>query len=97
MPSETAFDKLTDENYFEWKIYMEALLTCKGLLNYVDGTLRHPGGTETSKKVRDFYRKQAETCAEIILRVTPSQLSHCRDSDPMYIWNNLTNIYSSRG
>ena len=75
MPTEN-FDKLTDGNFHEWKIYIEALLTRKGLLGYVDGTKRHPGGTEGSKKVREFYRKQLETRAEIILRVTPSQLAH---------------------
>jgi hypothetical protein len=96
MPTEI-FDKLTDGNFHEWKIYMEALLTRKDLLDYVDGTQRHPGGTEGSKKVKEFYRKQLEARAEIILRVTPSQLAHCRDTDPMIIWNNLVTIHSSRG
>lgn len=91
------FDKLTDGNYFEWKIYMEALLIRKDLLDYVDGTKRHPGGNEGSVKVRAFHRKQAEARAEIILRVHPSQLAHCRDSDPTTIWNNLTTIHASRG
>jgi hypothetical protein len=84
MLAETNFDKLTDGNYYEWRIYTEALLTRKGLLDYVDGTERHPGGTEGSKKVKDFYRKQSEARAEIILRVMPSQLSHCRNPDPMH-------------
>ena len=96
MPTET-FDKLTDGNFHEWKIYMEALLTRKNLLDYVNGTERHPGGTEGSKKVKEFYRKQSEARAEIILRVTPSQLAHCRDMDPMIIWNNLITIHSSCG
>ena len=97
MPTETNFDKLTDGNFHEWKIYMEALLTRKGLLEYVDGTERHPRGTESSKKVKEFYRKQSEARAEIILRVTPSQLAHCRNMDPMIIWNDLITIHSSRG
>ena len=97
MPTETNFDKLTDGNFHEWKIYMEALLTRKNLLDYVDGTERHPGGTEGSKKVKEFYRKQSEARAEIILRVTPSQLAHCRNMDPMIIWNDLITIHSSRG
>jgi hypothetical protein len=97
MPAETNFDKLTDGNFHEWKIYMEALLTRKDLLDYVDGTKRHPGGLEGSKKVRDFYRKQAEARSEIILRVMPSELAHCRDPDPMLIWNTLINIHSSHG
>ncbi|KAF8965571.1 hypothetical protein BDZ97DRAFT_1647418, partial [Flammula alnicola] len=98
MPAtETSFDKLNDSNFYEWRIYMEALLTRKGLLEVVNGSQRHPGGTEGSKKVKDFYRKQAEARAELILRVSPSQLSHCRDTDPMLIWNNLTNIHASNG
>lgn len=98
MPNETSnFDKLTDGNFHEWKIYMEAMLTRKDLLDYVDGSKRHPGGTEGSKKVNDFYRKQSEARAKIILRVSPSQLAHCRDPDPMIIWNNLITIHSSRG
>jgi hypothetical protein len=32
---------------------MEALLTRKGLLEYVDGAERHPGETEGSKKVAE--------------------------------------------
>ncbi|PPQ90141.1 hypothetical protein CVT25_012310 [Psilocybe cyanescens] len=97
MPSETTFDKLPDGNYFEWKIYMEALLTRKGLLDYVDGTAEHPGGTEQTKKVKDFMRKQSETRAELILRVTPSQLTHCHNPDPYVIWKTLSDIYASRG
>jgi len=48
---------------------MEALLVCKNLSEVINGTKRHPGGTEGSKKVQEFYRKQAEACAEIILHV----------------------------
>lgn len=76
---------------------MEAFLIRKKLLEVVNGTARHPGGTEGSKKVQDFYRKQAEARAEIILRVTPSQLAHCRNADPMVIWNDLATIHSSHG
>ena len=97
MPTETNFDKLTDGNFHEWKIYMEALLTRKGLLDYVNGTERHPRGTEGSKKVKEFYHKQSEARAKIILHVTPSQLAHCHDMDPMIIWNNLITIHSSHG
>ena len=86
------FDKLTDGNFHEWKIYMEALLMRKGLLDYVDGTERHPRGTEGPKKVKEFYCKQSEACAEVILHVTPSQLAHCHDMDPVIIWNDLITI-----
>ena len=48
----------------------------KNLLDYVDQTVRHPGRTEGSK-VKEFYCKQSEAHAKIILHVTPSQLAHC--------------------
>ena len=97
MPAESKFDNLTDGTFVEWKIYMEALLTRKQLLPVVDGTERHPGGNEGTKKVREFYRKQAEARAEIILHVSPSQLVHCSDPDPYIIWTNLLNIHLPRG
>ena len=90
------FEKLTDGNYFEWKVYMFALLVRKELMDYVDGTAEQPGENET-KKFKEFIRKQAEARSEIILRVSPSQLSHCRASNPYEIWKNLANIHSAKG
>ena len=77
MPTEPKFDNLTEGNYMEWKIYMEALLVRKNLLSVINGTERHPRGKEGMKSIKDFYRKQAEACAEITLHVTPSQLIYC--------------------
>ena len=54
------------------------------------------GGLKVWRK-SDFYHKQSETHAEIILCVTPSQLAHCHDPDLMTIWNNLITIHSSCG
>ena len=42
---------------------MEALLTRKNLLGYVDGTERHPRGTEGLKKVKEFY------CKKLVLKL----------------------------
>ena len=97
MPAESKFDNLTNGNYVEWKIYMEALLVRKNLLEVVNGTKRHPGGNEGTKKVKDFYRKQAEAHAKITLHVSPSQLVYCRDTDPYQIWMTLTNAHQARG
>jgi len=52
MPTETNFDKLTDGNFHEWKIYMEALLTRKDLLDYVNGTKRHPRGLKAQRRLK---------------------------------------------
>lgn len=98
MPAaEPKFELLTDGNFPEWKMYMEALLLRKGLLAVVEGTERHPGGNEGTKKVKDYYRKQAEGRAEIILHVSPTQLGHCRDPDPYLIWTALSNVHQPRG
>ena len=97
MPAELKFDSLTDGNYMEWKIYMEALLVRKNLLSVIDGNERHPGGKEGTKSIKDFYRKQAEAHAEITLHVTPSQLIYCRDINPYEIWITLANVHLSRG
>lgn len=94
---EAQFDRLNDENYYDWKTYMEAILVRKGLWGVVSGLERHPGGTEGTKKVRDFRTKQFQARAEIILHVMPSQLSHCSDDDPMIVWNTLMDVHSPRG
>jgi hypothetical protein len=47
MPAKTTkFDCLNDENYHNWKTYIEAILVRKGLWPVVIGLERHPGGTE---------------------------------------------------
>lgn len=91
------FDRLNDENYHNWKTYMEAILIRKSLWAVVVGLERHPGGTEGNKKVRDFRTKQLQARAEIILHVMPNQLSHCSHEDPMIIWNTLADVHSPRG
>ena len=48
-------------------------------------------------KLKESQRFLSEAHAKIILRVTPSQLTHCHDPDPMTIWNNLMIIHSSHG
>jgi hypothetical protein len=61
MPAKTTkFDPLNDENYHDWKTYMEAILVRKGLWPVVIGLERHPGGIEGTKKVCDFRTRQAQ-------------------------------------
>ncbi|KAF8983514.1 hypothetical protein BDQ17DRAFT_1261283 [Cyathus striatus] len=49
--------------------------------------MRHP----------DFYRRQAETQAKIILHIMASQLVHCHNLNPYNIWTTLSNIHSFHG
>ena len=97
MPSDQSFEKLTDGNYVEWKMYIDAKFVKKDLKAVVDGLERHPGGNEGTKKVKEYYRKMAEARAEIILNVSPSQLAHCRNEDPYQIMLTLANVHLPRG
>jgi hypothetical protein len=92
MPSDS-FAKLDGNNYFEWKMFMEAMLTWRGLMEYVDGRKTMPLGSTNSKAVRDFSKKQAEARAEIVLHVESSQLSHVRNCDPTVIWTTLQTFH----
>ena len=56
--------------------YMEALLTRKNLLDYVDGIERHPGGTEGLKKVKEFYQKLVPKSFSMSTRPLPKYGPH---------------------
>jgi hypothetical protein len=92
-----AFAPLSETNYHEWAFFMEAVLIRKDLLGIVDGTVVHPIGSPNSKPVKAFLQKQKLARAEIILRVSPSQLPHVRDPDPKAIWDTLRALHQSRG
>ncbi|KAJ3515738.1 hypothetical protein NLJ89_g1566 [Agrocybe chaxingu] len=64
---EQRFARLDDGNYFEWEIYMEALVK-KGFFGIVEGTETQPPGSPNSKAVLAFLKKQCEARSEISLR-----------------------------
>ena len=92
-----SFEKLGEENYPVWKVYMEAMLVRKSLMDIVDGTKVMPMGSPGSKAVIAFRRAQAEARAEIILCLEPSQLPHARSADLKVIWDELDAVHRSRG
>ena len=92
-----SFEKLGEENYPVWKVYMEAMLVRKSLMDIVDGTKVMLMGSLGSKAVIAFRRTQAEAHAEIILCLEPSQLPHARSADPKVIWDELDAVHCSRG
>ena len=69
-----AFALLNETNYHEWAFFMEAVLIQKDLLGIVDGSITQPLGSPNSKPVKAFLQKQKLAHAEIILRISPSQL-----------------------
>ena len=92
-----SFEKLGEENYPVWKVYMEAMLVRKSLMDIVDGTKVMPMGSPGSKAVITFKRAQAEAHTEIILCLEPSQLPHARSADPKVIWDELDAVHRLRG
>ena len=92
-----SFEKLGEENYSVWKVYMEALLVQKQLMEVVDGSKVMLPGSLNSKAVLAFKRSQSEARAEIILCLEPSQLPHAWNSDPKVIWDELDAVHRSRG
>ena len=64
------------------EMLMEALLVRRGLLEYVDGLKPKPTGSPNLKLVKNFMKRSAEACMEIVLHVETLQLAHVRDPDP---------------
>ena len=92
-----SFEKLGEENYLVWKVYMEAMLVQKSLMDIIDGTKVMPMESLGSKAVIAFKRAQAEAHAEIILCLEPSQLPHAHSADLKVIWDKLDAVHRSRG
>ena len=87
---ETQIEKLNEKNCVDWHYMMEALLIEKDLWNIVDRTEGHPAGTDNSKAICTYVKKQQVAQAVIILHIIePSQLPHTHFSDPTQIWENL--------
>ena len=94
---ETAFEKLNEQNYADWRYMMEALLIEKDLWGVVDGSESRPAGSPNLKPVRAFIKKQQVARAKIILHIEPSQLPHARLEDPKDIWANLEQVHRAQG
>ena len=61
---------------------MEAVLVRKQLWDIVNGEKMRPVGSENLAPVKNFIKKQAEACVELVLAVESLQLLHLRNSDP---------------
>ena len=79
------FQLLSETNYHEWAFFMEAVLIQRDLLGVVDGTVTCPLGSSNSKPVKAFLHKQKVAHTEIVFHVSPSQLPHVCDPDPIVI------------
>jgi hypothetical protein len=92
-----SFEKLNESNYADWRYLMEALLVEKDLWDVVDGSETRPAGSDNSKAVRAFVKKQQLARSKIILNIEKSQLPHTRHLDPKEIWDSLEQVHRARG
>lgn len=91
--------KLNDQNYSEWIIAMEALLTRKGLW---DITCEHPNtsrpaGSDNTKAVKNWREKNGLARAELILNIEPAQYGHTSSTYANDVWEELRRIHQARG
>lgn len=97
MGEKNSFENLNDENHFIWKKFMKALLVKRGLWDVVAGNETRPAGSDSTKAVRSFRKKQAEAVAEITLHVDIAQLSFIQSDDPEEVWDALEKMHQARG
>jgi hypothetical protein len=97
MPPSLPFAKLSETNYDDWKLQMEAHLTKKNLFGVINGSEEEPTTGPNSNSMRSYRQKQSLTRAKLILGVDTSQLPHVREQDPTEIWRKLSQIHSTRG
>lgn len=90
-------EKLNSRNYTDWAWAMEAYLTRKEIWDVVTGAVTLPPGSQTSKAVLAFRRKQQLARAEIILHVDTSQRPHTASSDPKEVWDMLKKVHQPAG
>jgi hypothetical protein len=91
------FQKLGEENYSTWSVYMKADLICKGIWDIVDGSETQPPGSPSSKLVCAFIKKQQLAQSQLTLAVEAEQIPHLHEHDPVKSWENLRQVHTARG
>lgn len=97
--SPPAIAKLNDENYTEWIIGIQALLTRKGLWDIASNPVSdtRPLGSENSRAVKNWREKNNLARAEIILNIEPAQYGHTSGTYAYEVWEELRRIHQARG
>jgi hypothetical protein len=93
MGKENGFQKLGEENYNIWCVYMKALLTQKDVWDIVDGSETRPPSSDSSKIICAFVKKQQLMQSELTLAIEPEQLPYLHNSDPIKSWENLRQVH----
>jgi len=105
-----SFIRLRNTNYAnDWDLRMEAVLVRKQLWGVVQVLVSKTNSDGTAKTEAEILAerngllaardttKMAEACAELVLCVEPSQLSHMTSRDPMIIWQTLERVHRAAG
>ena len=93
----TAFDKLNEDNYSAWVMYMKAHLVRKDLWGIVSGDDTWPIGSAHHKTVAAWEKRHNIAAAEIVLHVSPKYITHCNDLDAIGTWNKLKMLFHTEG
>jgi hypothetical protein len=99
------FSCLNDSNYAEWAVHMQAILVRCGLWSQIINIVVDETGkdaTTIAAEVEDLKKKRNavkmdEACAEMVLRVEDSQLSHMHSGDLMEVWQTLHHVHLAAG
>lgn len=105
-PAVVPFTLLREDNFPEWSVRTEAELIRRGLwalvMSYEDQVPDGLGGKELQSWIEKWLAgrskaKMAEARAEIIRRVSDSQLVHLADRDPLVCWQVLMRVHRAHG
>lgn len=95
-------ETLNTENYYTWKMQMEAVLLKNDAWGYVNGNCLQPvltpGDAASIAAVNTWKKNDGKAKSDIILSIRPSELKlikRCNTSKE--VWNKLENIFQSKG
>lgn len=93
------FAPLTDGNYAEWEIRMEADLIERNLWDYVFTEVAKPEGDNAAAKkaIAEYETKLRQARARMIRKVTAGQLPHMKDPNPKKVWEELRRVHRGAG
>ncbi|GBL98971.1 hypothetical protein AVEN_227489-1 [Araneus ventricosus] len=101
MPSNIAIERLSKDNYDNWKLQIEAILVKNDHWNFVTGAEPKPevtGDADNATAVAKWISDDQKAKADIILSIHPSELSQIKNFKTSHeLWTKLQNIYESKG
>ena len=90
-------NKLVDENYPSWAMYMQVYLIKQDSWNIVSGNTTQPTGSLNSQAVQSWQKKHDLADADILLNVSAKYITHCNITDAPGTWNKLKLLLHSEG